>query len=246
MPHPIEIEHLHVQFPSPRGPIHAVRDLTLSVPAASVFGFLGLNGAGKTTVLHALLGFVTPAAGAVRLLGRPAGSIDARARVGFLPEHPDTYRFLTGRELLLFQAQMAGLDWKTARRRAGEALAAAGLAPADAERRIQTYSRGMMQKIGLAQALIHDPDVLILDEPTNGLDPLARLAVRDLIRSLRDRGKTIFFSSHELSEVERVCDRIAILKEGRLAALGAPDALVRPDENLEHYFVRIVAPGGAA
>jgi ABC-2 type transport system ATP-binding protein len=243
MHNPIEIDHLTVDYATPKGVIRAVNDLSLSIPPGSVFGFLGVNGAGKTTVLHALLGFLRPTAGSIRVFGQPAGSLEARTRLGFLSEHPDTYRFLTGSELLLFHAQLFGLDWKTARRRSAEALEWVGLAPAAAARRIQTYSRGMMQKICLAQALINDPDVLILDEPTGGLDPLARLAVRDLIRSLRDRRKTVFFSSHELSEVELVCDRIGILAAGRLAALGKPGDLVRADESLEHYFIRIIQTG---
>jgi len=241
--HAIEIDRLTVEFPSARGVVRAVDGLSLSIVPGTVFGFLGTNGAGKTTVMHTLLGFIKATSGTARLFGEEAGSSSARARIGYLAEHPDTYRFLTGKELLFFTAQVFGLGRRESRRRIAEVLEWAGLDNAAAARRIQTYSRGMMQKICLAQALVNNPELLLLDEPTGGLDPIARLGFRDIIRRLREAGKTVFLSSHELSEVELVCDTVGILAAGRLVAMGAPGALVGPGESLEQYFVRMVSAG---
>jgi ABC-2 type transport system ATP-binding protein len=243
MSNAIEIETLRVEFKTRKGIVRAVDDLSFSVKAGSVFGFLGANGAGKTTVMHVLLGFIRATAGRVSVLGNPAASVDTRGRIGFLPEHPDTYRFLTGRESLLYCGQLFGFDLATARLRASQLLSLAGLDGNAADRRIQTYSRGMMQKICLAQALVNDPDILLLDEPTGGLDPVARLQVRDIIRNLQERGKTVFFSSHELSEVEMVCDTVCILAEGRLVVIGTPRSLTGRDESLEQFFVKTVTTG---
>lgn len=239
----IEIENLRVEFKTRNGIMRAVDDLSFSVSSGSVFGFLGANGAGKTTVMHVLLGFIRATSGRAAIFGTSVVSAAARSRIGFLPEHPDTYRFLTGRESLLYGGQLFGLDLAASRRRAAQLLALVGLDGAAADRRIQTYSRGMMQKICLAQALVNDPDILLLDEPTGGLDPVARLQVRDLIRDLHARGKTIFFSSHELSEVEMVCDTVCILAAGRLVVTGAPRSLPGPGESLEQFFVRTVTNG---
>ncbi len=235
----IEIAGLHVEHRSGRGVVPAVRGLDLAVPEGTVYGFLGPNGAGKTTTMHALLGFIEPVSGVVRLLGEDVRCSIARRRLGYLPEHPDTYRFLTARELLTFAGRLFGLPRRALRERVDELLALVGLAGA-ADRRLAGYSRGMLQRIGLAQAMIHDPELLVLDEPTSGFDPLGRIEVRKLIAALRERGKTVFFSSHELSEVERVCDRVGIIAGGRLVAEGAVADLVRRDETLEQYFVRML------
>lgn len=236
----IEIENLRVEFKTRNGIVRAVDDLSFSVRTGSIFGFLGANGAGKTTVMHVLLGFIRATAGRISILGSPVASAAAKARIGFLPEHPDTYRFLTGRESLLYCGQLFGFDLATSRRRAAHLVNLVGLDVTAADRRIQTYSRGMMQKICLAQALVNDPDILLLDEPTGGLDPVARLQVRDIIRDLQARGKTVFFSSHELSEVEMVCDTVCILASGRLVVTGHPSSLTGPGESLEQFFVRTI------
>jgi ABC-2 type transport system ATP-binding protein len=235
----VEIRELSVVFPMRRGAVKAVDDLSLRIGQGQIVGFLGPNGAGKTTTLHVLLGFIAPTSGSARIFGTDVQHSIARRRLGYLPEHPDTYRFLTGRELLVLTGRLFGLGRRALGTRVGAVLEQTGMAEA-ADRRIGTYSRGMMQRICLAQALINDPDLVILDEPTGGLDPIGRMAVRRIITDLRDRGKTVFFSSHELSEVELVCDRIAILSRGRVVVEGMPTQLVKPGERLEQYFMRVV------
>lgn len=236
----IEINNLTVEFPSGSGVVQAIRGLNLAVPEGRVYGFLGPNGAGKTTTMHVLLGFIEPKAGEARMFNENVRHSIARRRIGYLPEYPDTYRFLTGRELLTMAGRLFRMERKALKRRVGELLEMVDLTRA-ADWRIATYSRGMLQRIGLAQTLIHDPELLILDEPTSGFDPLGRIEIRKIIASLRERGKTIFFSSHELSEVERVCDQVGIIVGGRLIAEGAVSELVKGGENLEQYFLRILA-----
>jgi ABC-2 type transport system ATP-binding protein len=236
----IEVKNLLVEYPSGKGVVQAVCGLSLAVPEGRVYGFIGPNGAGKTTTMQVLLGFIEPKAGEARMFDEDVRRSIARRRIGYLPEHPDLYRFLTGRELLTMAGRLFRMERKTLRRRIEELLEMVDLTSA-AESRIATYSRGMLQRIGLAQALIHDPELLILDEPTSGFDPLGRIEFRNLIASLRDRGKTVFFSSHELSEVERVCDQVGIIAGGRLIAEGTVSELVKGGENLEQYFLRILA-----
>ncbi len=193
----------------------AVADLSLRVAAGEVFGFLGPNGAGKTTAMKMLLGLVHPTAGRGFILGHPVGSREARRWVGFLPEHFRFHDWMTGRELLDFHGQLHGM---TAAERAGRIknlLAEVDLADA-ADRPVGAYSKGMQQRLGLAQALIHQPKVVFLDEPTSGLDPIGRILVRDIILRLRREGVTVFFNSHILGDVEAVCDRVVFLKRGRV------------------------------
>jgi ABC-2 type transport system ATP-binding protein len=242
----IEIRDLVVTFPAATGRVEALRGLKLSVEQGTVVGFLGPNGAGKTTALHVLLGFVEPSAGGASLFGEDVRRSIARQRLGYLPENPQLYPFLTGLELLGMAGRLFGLRGRPLRKRVGGLLEQVGLGGPEARRRIGTYSRGMMQRLGLAQALVNDPDLVILDEPTGGLDPIGRLEMRGLIARLREQGKTVFFSSHELSEVELVCDRIAILARGRLVAEGRAADLVAPGERLESYFLRMVRGGEAA
>jgi len=235
----IEIRGLTVEFPSPDGTVRALDGLNLSVPAGHVFGFLGPNGAGKTTTLHVLLGFLSAASGEARIFGEDVRGSIARRRIGYLSEHPDTYRFLTGRELLDATGRLFHMPRSIRRDRIDAVLKRVGIADA-AARRIGTYSRGMMQRVCLAQALMNDPDLVILDEPTSGLDPIGRRDIRGIISDLRNAGKTVFFSSHELSEVELVCDRIAILAKGRIVREGATADLVPPGERLERYFMNVL------
>jgi len=242
----IEIRNLSVSFPARGGRVDALRGLNLSVEQGTVVGFLGPNGAGKTTALHVLLGFIEPSAGEAFLFGEDVRQSIARRRIGYLPEHPQLYPFLSGRELLEVAGGLFGMRGRALRERVDGLIAQVGLGEPEAHRRIGAYSRGMMQRIGLAQALVNDPDLVILDEPTGGLDPIGRLEMRGLIARLREQGKTVFFSSHELSEVELVCDRIAILTRGRLVAEGRAADLVKPGERLEPYFLRVVQEGGAA
>lgn len=207
----------------------AVEDLTLTVTSGEVFGFLGPNGAGKSTVVKTLMGLVHPSAGHARLLGKPVGDIEVKRRVGFLPE---LFRFpdwLRADELLTFHGQLAGLDHRTRQRRIGEVLELVGLSQR-AKDRLRTYSKGMLQRVGLAQALVADPDLVFLDEPTSALDPLGRREVRDIIRHLKEVGKTVFLNSHLLSEIELVCDRVAIIDHGRVVREGNLDTLLERRE----------------
>lgn len=193
----------------------AVQELSLSVPRGEVFGFLGPNGAGKTTSMKMLLGLVRPSAGQGQLLGHPLGDPRGRARVGYLPEHFAFHEWLEGDELLRFHGRLLGLPSRGLAAQVGERLARVGLADA-ARRRVHEYSKGMKQRLGLAQALLGAPDLVFLDEPTSGLDPLGRRLVREVIGELRDSGTTVFLNSHLLSEVEVTCDRVAFVKDGRV------------------------------
>jgi ABC-2 type transport system ATP-binding protein len=202
-----------------RRPYRALDRLTLRVEPGEVFGFLGPNGAGKTTTLKLLMQLVFPTAGHARILGAPVGDLRVRRRIGFLPENPYFYDNLTAEELLQYFASLFGYTPADRRARASRLLDDVGIG---AERRIELrkYSKGMVQRVGIAQALINDPEVVFLDEPMSGLDPLGRRAIRELILRLRDKGTTVFFSSHILSDAETLCSRAAILAGGRLATVG--------------------------
>jgi ABC-2 type transport system ATP-binding protein len=196
------------------GPTLAVADLSLSVRAGEIFGFLGPNGAGKTTSVKMLLSLVTPDGGEGRVLGKPLGDRKTRGRIGFLPEHFRFHDCLTARELLRFHGRLYGLSGSDLEMRIDRLLARVDLLEA-ADRPVRGYSKGMLQRTGLAQALLNDPSLVFLDEPTSGLDPLGRLLVRDIISELRERGTTVFLNSHLLGEVEATCDRVAFVKQGR-------------------------------
>jgi ABC-2 type transport system ATP-binding protein len=199
--------------------------LDLEVEQGEIFGFLGHNGAGKTTTLKLLMGLLVPTAGTALILGRPIEDVAVRQHVGFLPESPYFYEYLTAEEFLTFYGQLFGLGGAPLAGKVGELLETVGLAPA---RRLQLrkFSKGMLQRIGLAQALINDPQLVMLDEPMSGLDPIGRRDVRDIILRLREEGKTVFFSTHILPDVEMICDRVGILVQGRLRAVGAVHELV--------------------
>ncbi|HET7904183.1 MAG TPA: ABC transporter ATP-binding protein [Candidatus Eisenbacteria bacterium] len=225
--HVIEARGLRKDF----GAKTAVEDLSLDVPRGEVFGFLGPNGAGKTTSIKMLLGLVAPTSGSATVLGAPLGDRATRARLGFLPEHFRFQDWLTGRELLRFHARLLGRSVREASARIEALLARVDLLDA-ANRPIRTYSKGMMQRVGLAQALLGEPDLVFLDEPTSGLDPIGRLLVRDVIREARDRGTTVFLNSHLLGEVEATCDRVVFVKEGRTIhemAMGERDGAIEAE-----------------
>jgi ABC-2 type transport system ATP-binding protein len=218
----------------------ALGSLDLEVNVGEVFGFLGPNGAGKTTAINVLLGFVPPTRGAAYLFGIDVRQPIARQRIGYLPEMTYYYKFLTAEELLRFYARIFGLRRAEADQRIDQLLKLVELEPAR-KRPIKSYSKGMQQRVGLAQALINNPDLLILDEPTSGLDPLGRMKVREIIQRLKNEGKTVFFSSHELGEVETVCDRVAIINQGELKAAGrVSDLVAQHHANLEKAFLDIV------
>ncbi|MBM3877721.1 MAG: ABC transporter ATP-binding protein [Verrucomicrobia bacterium] len=238
----IQIEQLLVTYrdPQTRATRTAVDRLTFSVRAGEVFGFLGPNGAGKTSTMNVLLGFTPAQGGAARIFGVDVRQPIARQRIGYLPEMTYYYKFLTAEELLRAYGRIFGLPESEIRRRTDELLALVELEPAR-RRLIRTYSKGMQQRLGLAQALLNQPDLLILDEPTSGLDPLGRMKVREIILRQKAAGKTVFFSSHELGEVESVCDRVAILHQGQLRALGTVAEVSQGDAgSLEQAFLRII------
>lgn len=195
----------------------AVSGLTLEVPRGEVFGFLGPNGAGKSTSVKMLLGLVARTSGEARLLGKRAGDVATRRKIGFLPEHFRFYDWLTSTELLEVHGRLYGMDRARLRRRIPELLDLVGLTP-HRTKRLKEYSKGMLQRIGLAQAILNQPELIFLDEPTSGLDPMGRRLVRDVIRAERDRGATVFLNSHLLSEVEVTCDRVAFIKHGEVVS----------------------------
>jgi ABC-2 type transport system ATP-binding protein len=202
----------------------ALHDLTLTVPAGEVFGFLGPNGAGKTTAMKILLGLVRPSGGQALVFGRPPAEPAARRRVGYLPEHFRFQEWATGAELLEFHGRLAGLGAAERAARIPELLARVGLEGRGGER-VRRYSKGMTQRLGLALAILHRPDLVLLDEPTSALDPMGRREVRELVRELAAAGVTVFLNSHLLTEVEAVCDRVAIVSQGQVVASGPLDDL---------------------
>lgn len=223
----IETQGLRKEF----GDNVAVRGLSLQVEAGEVFGFLGPNGAGKTTSIKMLLGLVAPTSGHGRLLGAPLGDRAARARVGFLPEHFRFHDWLTGEEFLTLHAELYGVPAARRRPKIDELLALVGLTPFR-RKQLRTYSKGMLQRAGLAQALLNDPALVFLDEPTSGLDPVGRRLVRDIIRGLRDRGTTVFLNSHLLSEIEITCDRVAFIKHGEVVRTSGLKALAQGETSV--------------
>lgn len=239
----VETKNLRVEFKAQapdQGKKIAVNNLNLKVQAGEVFGFLGPNGAGKTTTMNVLLGFVNATSGSAFLFDVDVREPIARQRIGYLPELTYYYKFLTAEELLRFYARIFRIPRAQAERRIDKLLKLVELESAR-KRSIKTYSKGMQQRVGLAQALINNPDLLILDEPTSGLDPLGRMKVREIIQRLKNEGKTVFFSSHELGEVETVCDRVAIINQGELKVEGrVSDLVAQHQANLEKIFLNII------
>ncbi len=239
----LKTEKLRVEYFSrefQKTPKIALHGLDLDIKAGEVFGFLGPNGAGKTTTMNVLLGFVQPTSGSASLFGIDVRQPIARQRIGYLPELTYYYKFLTAEELLRFYGTIFGLSRVEMDKRIEELIKLVELGHA-AKRPSKTYSKGMQQRVGLAQALINNPDLLILDEPTSGLDPLGRMKVREIIQRLKNEGKTVFFSSHELGEVETICDRVAIINQGELKVEGRVSELVQKHQaSLEKVFLDII------
>lgn len=205
--------------------VAAVKDLSFEVRQGEIFGFIGPNGAGKTTTIKMLLGLLFPTSGKATVLGKPAGDIEAKARISYLPESPYFYEHMSGAELLDFYCRLFRLNAADRKAKIATLLEQVGLSR-DGDRSLRQYSKGMLQRIGIAQSLINDPDLLFFDEPTSGLDPIAHKDIQDLIISLGKQGKTVFLSSHQLSDVEHVCDRVAIINRGELVKLGTLDDLL--------------------
>jgi ABC-2 type transport system ATP-binding protein len=223
----IEIDHLEkvysVGFWRKR-PKRALHPLNLTVESGEIFGFLGPNGAGKTTTLKMLMGLVFPSAGTAYILGMELDDPRMKAQIGFLPEQPYFYDYLTARELLHYYGRLSGVDGVTLRAKVDAVLAKVGLSDA-ANLQLRKFSKGMLQRAGIAQAILHEPKVVFLDEPMSGLDPMGRHEVRNLITRLKEDGKTVFFSTHILSDAEALCDRVAIIHKGELHGVGSVESL---------------------
>jgi ABC-2 type transport system ATP-binding protein len=210
------------------------------VERGEIFGFLGGNGAGKTTAIKILMRLMTPTAGSLRILGHDSNDQWVRARIGYLPEQPYFYDYLTARELLEYCAELFGYSRAARRARAMELLRRVHLDEAAWNRQLRKFSKGMLQRVGLAQALVNDPELVVLDEPMSGLDPIGRRQVRDLIAGLRASGVTVFFSSHIIADIEVLCDRVAILQKGRLAHLGRLEELRRREDSGDRFELTVV------
>ena len=238
----VRIRDLEKVFPIPlrRRRVVALRGLSLDIPSGGVYGLLGPNGSGKSTTLKILLGLVTPTSGSTEIFGVPSSRVASRNEVGFLPENPYFYKFLTGAETISFHGRLCGLGGRRLRERVTELLDLVGLSEAG-DRRVGSYSKGMLQRIGLAQAMVHDPQLLILDEPTAGVDPAGSRRIRDLILGLKERGKTVLLTSHLLGQVQEVCDRVGILSGGRLVREGPLGTLTGVSGQTE-YLVENASP----
>ncbi len=228
----IQVDGVHKTYGRGSRAVHALCGVSIAVPRGEIYGLLGRNGAGKTTLVKVLLDLVRPTRGAALLSGRSARQPAARRSIGYLPEDHRFPEYQTAESALRFHAALSGVDPSAARARIGELLDQVGLGPA-ARKKVRTFSKGMKQRLGLAQALVHDPDILFLDEPTDGVDPVGRAEIRDLLVGLKQRGRTIFLNSHLLSEVERMCDRVGILDRGALVREGSIEALTRTERLYE-------------
>jgi len=224
----IDVRELRKTYRTPfrRKKVEALRGISFSVQRGHIFGFVGPNGAGKTTTIRTLMGLIRPSGGSATILGHKIPSRAARAKVGFLPESPYFYDYLTIGELLDLAGRLFGLDGAARKKRADELIERVGLGRARTQS-LKKFSKGMLQRAGLAQALMNDPEVVVLDEPTSGLDPIGRKEVRDLILELRDNGKTVLFSSHILTDIEAIADQVAIVARGALQSTGTPAELVK-------------------
>jgi len=230
----VQVKGLTKIFPIPfrRDKVIAVRDLDLRVEAGEVYGLLGPNGSGKSTTLKIILGLVSPTSGRTEIFGRDSRLVESRAAVGFLPENPYFYKYLTGAETLMFFGRLCGLRGSRLKKRIDELLALVGLTNARA-RRLGTYSKGMLQRIGLAQALINEPKLVVLDEPTAGVDPAGSREIRDLIVDLKAQSITVLLSSHLLAQAQEICDRVGILANGVLVCEGRLDQLIAIENQTE-------------
>lgn len=234
MEYAVEIEGLSKDYETGfwrKRKVRALEKLTLNVRPGQIFGFLGGNGAGKTTTIKILMRLMFPTEGTAKILGQDIADVGMHSRIGYCPENPYFYDYLTAAELMDYFGRLFGYDAKTRTQRSEELLTAVGLEPVEWKRQLRKYSKGMLQRVGLAQALVNDPEIVFLDEPMSGLDPVGRREIRELISGLRDKGVTVFMSTHILSDIEAMCDEVAILRGGRLAASGnLNDLLTRAGE----------------
>ena len=238
----IEIENLSKDYETGfwrKKKSRALDDLSLTVSSGQIFGFLGGNGAGKTTTIKILMRLLFPTSGTARVLGRDISDVEMHRTIGYCPENPYFYDYLTARELMNYFGELFGLDRTSNKKRTEELLAKVGLEEKSWNKQLRTFSKGMLQRVGLAQALINEPEIVFLDEPMSGLDPIGRREIRELIADLRHRGTTVFMSTHILSDIESLCDEVAILRGGRLAEIGSLDKLLEATGEKRGYEITL-------
>lgn len=240
----IEIRNLEKTFAGKKKlKVAALQNISLDIEQGEVFGFLGPNGAGKSTTIKCLMGLIKPTGGAATIMGEPAGSAVSRMKVGFLPENPAFFDYLSAEEYLQFVGKTFDLSADILAQRIDETLKLLELWDAR-KRPIRGYSKGMVQRVGMAQVLIHDPSIYILDEPMSGLDPIGRALVKEIILGLKKRGKCVFFSTHITDDVEKVCDRVAVINKGKLLVVDSVDNILQ--RGIEGYTVCVTAPDGTS
>jgi ABC-2 type transport system ATP-binding protein len=237
----VEVQQLVVEYGKGKSRIRAVDGISFEIERGECVGFVGVNGAGKSTTIKTLMGFIFPTSGTVRLFGEPAGTVESRRRIGYLPEVALYYPFMKGRELLELYGGLHGLSRDELRRRIPELFEELGLKGKE-EVLLRNYSKGMQQRLGIAQAIIADPELLIFDELSSGLDPVGRYDLRRVLFRLKETGRTIFFSSHELTEVENLCDRVIIIHRGRVVTQASVQELLKP---LNVFEITFVLPPGS-
>ncbi|HRH42037.1 MAG TPA: ABC transporter ATP-binding protein [Pyrinomonadaceae bacterium] len=219
--------------------VRALDNLTLNVEGGQIFGFLGGNGAGKTTTIKILMSLIFSSAGSAKILGHDISDVKMRHRIGYCPENPYFYDYLTARELMMYFGELFGLDKAKSKQRTEELLTKVGLEEASWNKQLRKFSKGMLQRTGLAQSLINEPEVVFLDEPMRGLDPIGRRETRELIAELREKGTTVFMSTHILSDIEALCDNVAILRKGKLAAAGKLDDLLNAQGENQSFEINV-------
>jgi ABC-2 type transport system ATP-binding protein len=242
MEYVIEIDNLSKEYKTgfvKKRSVRALDGLSLNVSGGRIFGFLGGNGAGKTTTIKILMGLLFPTSGGARILGHDISDVAVHRRIGYCPENPYFYDYLTGRELMSYFGAIFGLDSDARKRRTEELLSSVGLEATSWDLQLRKYSKGMLQRVGLAQALINDPEIVFLDEPMSGLDPIGRREIRELIASLRTKGKTVFMSTHILSDIEALCDEVAILRRGQLGLTGKLSELLTLEGEEQRFEVTV-------
>lgn len=240
----IEIENLTKDYEVgfwKKKKVRALDDLTLNVEGGQIFGFLGGNGAGKTTTIKTLMSLIFPTSGRARILGEDISSVQMHKRIGYCPENPYFYDYLTARELMDYFGELFGYDKMTRNRKTEELLTKVGLEEASWNKQLRKFSKGMLQRTGLAQSLINDPEIVFLDEPMSGLDPIGRREIRELIAELREKGTTVFMSTHILSDIEALCDNVAIMRKGKLAATGNLDDLLTKSGEMQSFEINVKA-----
>ncbi len=231
----ISVKNFCKKYEDRRDNKNAVEDINFEVEQGEIFGYIGPNGAGKTTTIKTLLGLLHPTSGEITLLGRQLGDVEIKAKISYLPENPYFYEHMSAYEILDFYAQLFKISSADRKARIPELIDRVGLSKDDAKRTLKEYSKGMLQRVGIAQTLLNDPELLFLDEPTSGLDPIAHKDIQDIILDMKKAGKTVFMSSHQLSDVERVCDKVAIINKGHVVRCGTMEELLQAGITVVSY-----------